>query len=97
MDVDVLASVTLSDESAIPDLAGALEHGECVVRRTGPNRLDVALPWGSVQAGTLEHAWSEMVFFLRAWQASHHEVVLRVEDLRFATSGHHPVAAADAA
>ena len=96
MDVDVLASVTLSDESAIPDLAGALEQGECIVRRTGPNRLDVALAWGSLQAGTLEHAWSEMVFFLRAWQASHHEVVLRVEDLRFAPSSN-PLTAADAA
>ena len=87
MPLDVLASVTLSDETAVSDLAGALADGECVVRQTGPNCLDVALPWGTAAAGTLDHAWKEVVFFLRAWQANHHEIVLRVEDVRFTRSG----------
>ena len=96
MNLDVLASVTLSDETAISDLAGALADAECLVEQTDRNRLDVALPWGSAAAGTLDHAWREVVFFLRAWQANHHEIVLRVEDVRFARSGGH-AAAADAA
>lgn len=90
--VDVLASVTLSDETAVSDLAGALADGECIVEQTGPDRLDVAVPWGTMAAGTLDHAWQEVVFYLRAWQANHHEVVLRVEDLRFGrSSGRVPV------
>lgn len=93
MNLDVLASVTLSDETAVSDLAGALAEGECLVEQTGSNRLDIAMPWGSAAAGTLEHAWQEVVFFLRAWQANHHDVVLRVEDLRFARSGGHATAA----
>lgn len=94
--LDVLASVTLSDETAISDLAGALADGECVVRQTAPNRLDIALPWGTAAAGTLDHAWREVVFFLRAWQAGHHDVLLRVEDVRFARAGGR-MPAADAA
>jgi hypothetical protein len=94
--VDVLASVTVSEERAIADLAGTLAAAECTVEQTAPNRLDVAAPWGAAAAGTLEHAWQELVFFLRAWQADHHDVVLRVEDVRFARSTGR-LAAADAA
>jgi hypothetical protein len=59
--------VQLSDPSYLQDLILALRHGDCLATPTGLDTLVVVHPW----ARDDEEARTELLFFLRAWQASH--------------------------
>jgi hypothetical protein len=85
--VDVRGTITLSDEAALPSLAEALRRGGCLVEPAPPSSLEFAFRWdGSGVDRSLPHAWSEIVFFLHAWQERQGDITIDVEDVRFAPS-----------
>ena len=59
--------VRLSDPSHARDLALALARGDCVATPAGLDMLTVVHP----SARDEEEARTELLFFLRAWQAGH--------------------------
>jgi hypothetical protein len=63
-------TVQLSDASYLEELAAALLRGDCLPTRTGPDTLAVAHPWARDE----NEARTEVLFFLRAWQARHPNV-----------------------
>ena len=62
--------IHLSDVSYVQDLILALLRGDCLVTPTGLDTLAVIHP----SAGDESEARTELLFFLRAWQARHPEV-----------------------
>jgi hypothetical protein len=66
--------VRLSDPSQAHDLALALVRGDCMVTPAGLDTLTVVHP----SARDEEEARTELLFFLRAWQASHPGVSVRL-------------------
>jgi hypothetical protein len=85
--VDLLGTITLDDASAVDDLASSLVAGGCTVEREDARTLAFAFPWGSPQAaGSLAHAWNEIVFFLRAWELERPGFECRISDVRFAAA-----------
>jgi len=66
--------VRLSDPSHAHALALALARGDCVVTPAGLDTLTVVHP----SARDEDEARSELVFFLRAWQARHPEVSVQL-------------------
>jgi hypothetical protein len=59
--------VQLSDPAYLDELAAALLQGDCLPTPTGHDTLAVAHPWARDE----NEARTEMLFFLRAWEARH--------------------------
>jgi len=66
--------VRLSDPSHARELALALARGDCMVTPAGLDTLTVVHPFASDE----EEARTELLFFLRAWQARHPEVSVQL-------------------
>ena len=62
--------IQLSDASHLDDLMAALLRGDCLPTPTGLDTLVVVHPWARDE----REARTELLFFLRAWQASHPQV-----------------------
>lgn len=95
--MDVTGTITIDDAAALPSLTAALRRSDCAVAPVDRRTIDFRFPWGTPAADeALQHAWREVVFFLRAWQAQHPRLVIELEDVTFEPT-HGRLAAADAA
>ena len=66
--------VRLSDPLHARELALALARGDCVVTPAGLDMLTIVHPFARDE----EEARTEVLFFLRAWQAHHPEVSVQL-------------------
>lgn len=66
--------VQLSDATYLEELAVALLQGDCLPTPTGRDTLAVVHPWARDE----NEARTEMLFFLRAWQARHPHIEVQL-------------------
>jgi hypothetical protein len=52
------------------DLVNALNETDCLAARTTKNTVQVFVPW-LLDGGDTAHAAAELLFFVKAWAASH--------------------------
>lgn len=70
--------LTVSDSALVPELVTALRRGRCVADRGGRSGVEVAFPWVTT-VWEAQQAVVELVFFVRAWEATHPGISIRVE------------------
>src|SRR5688572_14602622 len=67
-------TIRISDPAYVDTLVAALLRGDCVPSRTGIHTIEIIHPF----AGDDAEAYTELRFFLRAWQSAHPDVDLEV-------------------
>jgi hypothetical protein len=75
--------LTVNDPTVLPSLLAALRRDECVVDQVGPDSAEVVFPWLRT-ADDARQAVVELVFFARAWEATHPGLRVRVGPLALA-------------
>lgn len=95
--MDVTGTITIDDAAALAGLSASLRRGDCAVAPVDGRTIDFRFPWGTPAADeALEHAWREVVFFLRSWEAEHPRLTIKLQDVHFEPS-HGRLPTADAA
>jgi hypothetical protein len=69
----------ISHPDLAPELVNALNATDCLAARTGPNMVQVYAAW-LVDGGDTAHAAAELLFFVKAWAASHPEFTATLLD-----------------
>jgi hypothetical protein len=60
----------ISHPELATDLVNALNETDCLAARTTKNTVQVFVPW-LFDGGDTAHAAAELLFFVKAWAASH--------------------------
>jgi hypothetical protein len=60
----------ISHPELATDLVNALNETDCLAARTTKNTVQVFVPW-LLDGGDTAHAAAELLFFVKAWAASH--------------------------